>query len=522
MDETRAELSTKEINDLPDSDFAYIEPGGKKDDEGKTVPRSLRHYPIHDEAHARNALQRARAQIEEGGEGGEIAEKAMPKIMAACKKFGIDVSEQKSAALEAQERDDPTPEDEDVSAALAKAKIALAKAKAAQLTDPDNNTDPDDEAVMAKITAAEAAIDGAIAAQAKDGAPDKAEKKSAIPAVPKKGTLAQTVENAVPVVYRLAWDPSQPLPFTGYASTTDQPYSVSDWLGEYEETIRFGAFDTTLQQRGNVPLLYDHDGEPLAATQSGTSILTPDSRGLRNEASLNPERRSTIEGIRRGDINKMSFSFRAIGEEWNETYTKRSVTELALYDTSIVTYPANPNTSAEMKSAAIDFLGREGMSVIQSARSALPLVMQRSAFEVTEPLYEAAIRAVASLDGYLCKRFLFGRDIYMGRARTLRVASVLEQVRKGAVLSGKNKALLQSALDALAGAQKNHDKTSAAHQTASEAIGSVIDNATSADGADGGPNTTGNPINPADGAGPRSAPSSVLKAQRELELLKLR
>ena len=41
--------STKEVNDLPDSSFAYIEPGGKKDSEGKTTPRDLRHFPYIDE-----------------------------------------------------------------------------------------------------------------------------------------------------------------------------------------------------------------------------------------------------------------------------------------------------------------------------------------------------------------------------------------------------------------------------------------------------------------------------------------
>jgi hypothetical protein len=61
-------MSTADINDLPDSDFAYIEPGGKKDDGGKTIPRSLRHYPIHDAAHVRNALARASAAINAGGD----------------------------------------------------------------------------------------------------------------------------------------------------------------------------------------------------------------------------------------------------------------------------------------------------------------------------------------------------------------------------------------------------------------------------------------------------------------------
>jgi HK97 family phage prohead protease len=52
------------INTLPDSSFLYIESGGEKDDEGKTTPRSLRHFPVKDAEgnvdlpHLRNALAR--------------------------------------------------------------------------------------------------------------------------------------------------------------------------------------------------------------------------------------------------------------------------------------------------------------------------------------------------------------------------------------------------------------------------------------------------------------------------------
>jgi Escherichia/Staphylococcus phage prohead protease len=87
-EESRAQLSAAEINDLPDSAFAYIEPGGKKDDEGKTVPRSLRHYPVHDEPHAQNALARANAAIAgDNADAKAIAQKALPAINAALKKF---------------------------------------------------------------------------------------------------------------------------------------------------------------------------------------------------------------------------------------------------------------------------------------------------------------------------------------------------------------------------------------------------------------------------------------------------
>jgi len=60
----KAEWTAATVNDLPDGAFLYIEPGGTKDEEGKTKPRSLRHFPYKDKsgavdaAHARNAIAR--------------------------------------------------------------------------------------------------------------------------------------------------------------------------------------------------------------------------------------------------------------------------------------------------------------------------------------------------------------------------------------------------------------------------------------------------------------------------------
>lgn len=87
-----APMTTQSINDLPDEDFAYIEPGGKKDAEGKTTPRSLRHFPIHDAEHVRNALARLSSS--------PFGPKARPKVLAAAAKFGIKVSGDGSSALE--------------------------------------------------------------------------------------------------------------------------------------------------------------------------------------------------------------------------------------------------------------------------------------------------------------------------------------------------------------------------------------------------------------------------------------
>jgi len=84
-----AEWTTEFINDLPDSSFAVIAPGGEKDDQGKTVPRTLRHLPYKDAQgnidipHLRNALARMN-QIE----GASQAE-AKRVLCAAAKKSEI-------------------------------------------------------------------------------------------------------------------------------------------------------------------------------------------------------------------------------------------------------------------------------------------------------------------------------------------------------------------------------------------------------------------------------------------------
>jgi hypothetical protein len=84
----KAVWTTSYINDLPDSAFLYIEPGGKKDGEGKTVPRSLRHFPYKDSSgaidlpHLRNAL----ARIPQSSLPKEVQDKASARAQAILEK----------------------------------------------------------------------------------------------------------------------------------------------------------------------------------------------------------------------------------------------------------------------------------------------------------------------------------------------------------------------------------------------------------------------------------------------------
>jgi HK97 family phage prohead protease len=138
----------------------------------------------------------------------------------------------------------------------------------------------------------------------------------------------------------------------GYASTFGQPYS----MGWYTESVAAGAFKRSLGQTPDVRLLVNHGGLPLARTTSGTLKLSEDSTGLQVEARLDPsdpDVAAIVPKMRRGDLNQMSFGFRVMGDgdEWSPDMSQRTLRALDINDgdVSVVTYPANPGTSAGVR-----------------------------------------------------------------------------------------------------------------------------------------------------------------------------
>lgn len=81
----KAKLTSRGRNNLPDSAFACILSGGKKDASGRTKPRNLRRFPIHDKAHVRNAL----ARLGQGKTRSNVAACARSSVLAAAKRMGI-------------------------------------------------------------------------------------------------------------------------------------------------------------------------------------------------------------------------------------------------------------------------------------------------------------------------------------------------------------------------------------------------------------------------------------------------
>lgn len=148
----------------------------------------------------------------------------------------------------------------------------------------------------------------------------------------------------------------------GYATVWDFPYEVAGGpqMGGWTETMAAGAATRTLNAKPDVRLLVNHEGLPLARTKSGTLQLQADERGLMVVAPALDLRNPAVQELRsamdRGDVDEMSMGFRVTRNEWNTDYTDRVIREIALdvsgADVSVVTFPANPATVAQMRAAA--------------------------------------------------------------------------------------------------------------------------------------------------------------------------
>lgn len=136
--------------------------------------------------------------------------------------------------------------------------------------------------------------------------------------------------------------------FTGYAAVFN---ADSEPLGGFTERIAPGAFRRSLTSHGwDVKLLANHDaGRVLGSTRAKTLKLIEDDRGLWVEATLpdNTDGRDIAESIRRGDIDSMSFGFSATpgGETWSNDGAIRTLTDVKLYEVSIVAWPAYSSTA---------------------------------------------------------------------------------------------------------------------------------------------------------------------------------
>ena len=143
--------------------------------------------------------------------------------------------------------------------------------------------------------------------------------------------------------------------------------SKSEDLGGFREVFLPSAFDKVVGRHRNDPrggldtvALFDHAGQPIGRTTNDTLRLSVTDRGL--AYSIDPPDttlgRDITTLVRRGDLYGASFAFTlpagGKGETWSnepDGTALRTISEVdGLWDVSIVTRPAYPQSSAALRS----------------------------------------------------------------------------------------------------------------------------------------------------------------------------
>lgn len=161
-------------------------------------------------------------------------------------------------------------------------------------------------------------------------------------------TIKHEIRGGIPAEIRSDEDG---IKVTGYAAVFDEEANIG---GFFREKIEKGAFAEAIG-RDDVVFVINHEGLPLARTRSGTLKLEEDDKGLRMETMLDPEDpdvKSIIGKMKRGDLDKMSFAFMPELQEWDDEQDPplRTIKKASLFDVSIVTTPAYSGTEIGLRS----------------------------------------------------------------------------------------------------------------------------------------------------------------------------
>lgn len=141
--------------------------------------------------------------------------------------------------------------------------------------------------------------------------------------------------------------------------------SLSEDLGGFRERIAPSAVDRTLKKGSNVQALQDHQRDTksiLGDTDSGLLKLTKDRHGL--AVDIRPPDTSNVRDlmtvVKAGLAKGMSFAFRVWpdGATWDEEgpddMLVRTVTDMEIFEVSVVVNPAYSATEINARNHEID------------------------------------------------------------------------------------------------------------------------------------------------------------------------
>ena len=138
--------------------------------------------------------------------------------------------------------------------------------------------------------------------------------------------------------------------------------SLSEEMFGFREKIAPGAFRSAINQNQDVRALINHDSNfVLGRTKNGTLSLSEDTKGLKVqiEPPTTTFAADLLVSIERRDINQMSFGFQVLKESWelDGDQNIRTIEDVNLFDVSVVTFPAYPQTDVEVNLRTWDEAG---------------------------------------------------------------------------------------------------------------------------------------------------------------------
>jgi hypothetical protein len=344
-------------------------------------------YPIDTAAHAKAAwsyinMPKNAAKYPKNGVS---LSSVKSRIMAACKKFGITISQGNSAPLSGEFRDDMG----NVMTAAAGGLDDVARQYcASQGWAMQDGTYPirplnwhgaaDLDAAIAKATsggyndgarrhimrrAAAIGLAGSVPASWGNAGNDTDDTNSAAP-----GGEYRTVTLADPLAVRDG--NGDGLTFEGYAAVYNTPTRIQGWDDDFDEQIAPGAFRAIAA--GKYPaLMFDHGKHPLIGTMPLGRITAAreDPRGLHITARLTDNWliQPVRDAVRDQAVTGMSFRFSVDdgGDTWLDRQGDvplRTLTSVSVPELGPVVFPAYEPTTASVRSALDrfppDFTGR--------------------------------------------------------------------------------------------------------------------------------------------------------------------
>lgn len=156
----------------------------------------------------------------------------------------------------------------------------------------------------------------------------------------------------------------------GYALKFDRWSDTLGWFYPFREKLEPGCLDTA--DTNNVVALFNHDQSQILGRTGANLDLEVDNIGLKfrifpTNTTLS---RDLMENIRSGVINQCSFAFTIPDEEGAEEWRENEETGVyeryvrkidKLYDISVVTTPAYPDTEA--------VVGSRSKEIVEELRS---------------------------------------------------------------------------------------------------------------------------------------------------------